>query len=98
VDNIPQIRLPLFVNHSCKETPSDIATYSSGREVFALNTAVENTRGDIIAFTDDDVLVGRIGVALTSGFGEYDCVGVAGECRFWNSPKPAWLTVDGRIA
>jgi glycosyltransferase involved in cell wall biosynthesis len=64
---------------------------------FALNTAVENTRGDIIAFTDDDVLVGADWLfALLVALDEYDCVGVAGKIvPVWNSRKPAWFTVDG---
>ncbi len=64
---------------------------------FALNTAVENTRGDIIAFTDDDVLVGADWLfALLVALDEYDCVGVAGRIvPVWNSPKPPWFTADG---
>jgi GT2 family glycosyltransferase len=64
---------------------------------FALNTAIEKARGEIIAFTDDDVLVGQDWLfALLHSFDTYDCVGVAGKIvPVWNSPKPDWFTVDG---
>jgi len=64
---------------------------------FALNAAVENATGEIIAFTDDDVLVGVDWLfALLIALDEYDCVGVAGRIvPVWNSPKPVWFTVDG---
>lgn len=64
---------------------------------FALNTAIENARGEVIAFTDDDVLVGADWLlALLEAFDTYDCVGVAGKIvPVWNSPKPNWFAVDG---
>jgi glycosyltransferase involved in cell wall biosynthesis len=64
---------------------------------FALNTAIENARGDIIAFTDDDVLVEPDWLfALLKAFEAYECVGVAGKIiPVWNSPMPAWFSVDG---
>lgn len=64
---------------------------------FALNTAIENARGDIIAFTDDDVLVEPDWLfAVLVAFDAYDCLGVAGKIvPVWNSPKPAWFSVDG---
>ncbi len=63
----------------------------------ALNTAIENARGDIIAFTDDDVLVGEDWLfALLQAFDTHDCAGVGGKIvPVWNSPKPDWFTVDG---
>src|SRR5580704_11547043 len=56
---------------------------------FALNTAIENARGEVIAFTDDDVLVGVDWLsALLSAFEDNDCVGVAGKIvPVWNSQK-----------
>jgi glycosyltransferase involved in cell wall biosynthesis len=64
---------------------------------FALNTAIENARGDIIAFTDDDVLIEVDWLfALLRAFDAYDCVGVAGKIvPVWNSPKPPWFVFDG---
>jgi glycosyltransferase involved in cell wall biosynthesis len=64
---------------------------------FALNTAIENARGDVIAFTDDDVLVGVDWLsALLSAFDDNDNVGAAGKIvPIWNSKKPSWFTIDG---
>jgi glycosyltransferase involved in cell wall biosynthesis len=64
---------------------------------FALNTGVQNARGDVIAFTDDDVLVETDWLfELTSALDEYDCAGVTGRIiPVWSSPKPAWFTLDG---
>jgi|ERR1700722_497017 len=64
---------------------------------FALNTAVENIKGDIIAFTDDDVLMDAEWLLdVLAAFDANDCAGVAGKIvPVWNSPKPAWFTVDG---
>jgi len=64
---------------------------------FALNTAVENARGDILAFTDDDVLVEKDWLfELVSALDDNGSAGAAGKIvPVWNSPKPAWFTVDG---
>jgi glycosyltransferase involved in cell wall biosynthesis len=64
---------------------------------FALNAAVENVNGDFIAFTDDDVLVDPEWLlAVLTAFDANDCAGVTGKIvPVWNSPKPAWFTVDG---
>ena len=64
---------------------------------FALNTAVKNVSGDVIAFTDDDVVVGEDWLsALLLAFDEQDCAGVGGKIvAVWNSPKPAWFSVEG---
>jgi|HubBroStandDraft_1064217.scaffolds.fasta_scaffold16168_4 glycosyltransferase involved in cell wall biosynthesis len=64
---------------------------------FALNTAIENARGDILAFTDDDVLVEPNWLfAVLTAFDAIECIGVAGKIvPVWNSPKPAWFNVEG---
>jgi glycosyltransferase involved in cell wall biosynthesis len=64
---------------------------------YALNTAVENVSGDVIAFTDDDVVVSDGWLsALLLAFKEHDCAGAGGRIvPVWNSPKPGWFAVDG---
>jgi glucosyl-dolichyl phosphate glucuronosyltransferase len=64
---------------------------------FALNTGIENARGTILAFTDDDVIVdsGWLDETLRI-FDTTQCVGVAGKIvPLWNSKKPSWLTSEG---
>ena len=64
---------------------------------FALNTGIENAKGKILSFTDDDVTVDSVWLAETIRmFESTPCAGVSGKIvPVWNSPKPAWLTTDG---
>lgn len=64
---------------------------------FALNTAVEHARGDILVFTDDDVTVehGWLGEILRI-HDTTPCIGIGGKIvDAWSSPKPNWLSLDG---
>lgn len=65
---------------------------------FALNTGVAQAKGDLLAFTDDDVLVAPEWLAgLVETFKQYECMGVAGRCvAAWGSVvKPGWFTTEG---
>jgi glycosyltransferase involved in cell wall biosynthesis len=64
---------------------------------FALNTGVDNARGRILSFTDDDVIVDPAWLAETVRmFDSSPCIGVGGRIvPLWNSKKPAWLTSEG---
>ncbi|MGB8661272.1 MAG: glycosyltransferase [Candidatus Acidiferrum sp.] len=64
---------------------------------FALNAAIENARGEILLFTDDDVAVHPQWVAETLfAFEEQPCVAVAGKIvPVWASEKPAWFSTEG---
>lgn len=65
---------------------------------FALNTGVREAKGEIIAFTDDDVLVAPEWLAgLVETFQQYECMGVAGRClAAWGRVvKPDWFITDG---
>jgi len=64
---------------------------------FALNTAIKDAKGRILAFTDDDVIVDPSWLAETlQAFETDDCVAVAGKIvPLWNCKKPAWLTEEG---
>jgi len=64
---------------------------------FALNAGVENAKGQILAFTDDDVQVHPDWLTETLRvFETHACVGVGGKIvAVWNSDKPHWLTDEG---
>ncbi len=66
----------------------------------ALNTGVSNAKGEIVAFTDDDIVLHPEWLAaLKSGFEEFDCVAVGGKViPVWNQPKPDWLEMDEQQA
>lgn len=64
---------------------------------FALNAAIENARGDIFVFTDDDVTVDKNWLAETLKiFDTFPCIGVGGKIvDSWISRKPDWLSLEG---
>lgn len=66
----------------------------------ALNAGVAEARAEIIAFTDDDVLLHHDWLAhLKRTFDEVDCAAVAGKVvPQWNHPKPDWLRMEGQFA
>jgi glycosyltransferase involved in cell wall biosynthesis len=59
----------------------------------ALNSGVRSARGDVLAFTDDDVIVQAGWLRnLTSPLLDKKCVGVGGRVfPEWNVPPPVWL-------
>lgn len=66
----------------------------------ALNTAIREARGEILAFTDDDVKIHPDWLTeLLDAFQRFDCMGVAGRIvAVWESPKPKWFAEDGPYA
>jgi glycosyltransferase involved in cell wall biosynthesis len=64
---------------------------------FARNAALRAARGDLIAFTDDDVRLPEDWVDVTvRTFREHDCIAVGGRViPQWSVPQPAWLVLDG---
>ena len=66
----------------------------------ALNSGIAAALGEIIAFTDDDVLLHPDWLSnLTRTFDRFDCVAVGGRIvPLWNHPKPDWLHMDGQQA
>jgi glycosyltransferase involved in cell wall biosynthesis len=67
---------------------------------FALNAAIENARGELLFFTDDDVIVHPNWVLETLlAFEEERCACVAGKIvPVWVSEKPAWFSSEGPYA
>jgi len=63
----------------------------------ARNVGISSAIGEIIAFTDDDVLVDPNWLCeLQAAFDCFDCAGVGGKIvPLWNAPKPSWLRLTG---
>lgn len=63
----------------------------------ALNTGIRAARGEVVAFTDDDVKVEAGWLRqLWQAFERHECVGVGGRIvADWSIRKPAWLQENG---
>jgi glucosyl-dolichyl phosphate glucuronosyltransferase len=66
----------------------------------ALNTGIAQAKGDILAFTDDDVTFDPGWLeGIWRAFEERECVGVAGRIvPVWSSPRPRWYADSGPYA
>ena len=66
----------------------------------ALNTGIAQAAGDVIAFTDDDVILDPNWLAqLHQAFEDRSVSAVAGRILpLWQHPKPAWLEMEGQQA
>src|SRR5262249_49395782 len=67
---------------------------------YALNAAIQAARGDIFAFTDDDVTAEPQWLCnLTEHLYEQKWAGAAGRIvPKWTRPLPSWLGLEGRYA
>ncbi len=66
----------------------------------ALNAGIAEAKGEILVFTDDDVLLHTDWLAnLKRTFDDFDCAAVAGRVvAQWNHPKPDWLVMEDHYA
>ena len=64
---------------------------------FALNTGIREAKGEMLAFTDDDVTVHADWLTeLAATFEKFGCAGVGGKIvPVWTVPKPDWLEMEG---
>jgi glucosyl-dolichyl phosphate glucuronosyltransferase len=62
-------------------------------KTYALNLGIEEARGDILAFTDDDALVEANWLtAILASMEKHSADGVGGKVLpIWDAPRPAWL-------
>lgn len=102
VDNNSTDRTPLVVR-GFAETANICVRYvfekRQGRSA-ALNAGIFEARGDVIVFTDDDVLLHPDWLLrLKETFDRYECVAVAGRVvPLWGHSKPDWLEMEGQFA
>lgn len=63
----------------------------------ARNAGIDAARGELIAFTDDDVRLPEDWLAVTvRSFREFDCLAVGGRVLpTWTVPQPPWLLLEG---
>jgi glucosyl-dolichyl phosphate glucuronosyltransferase len=66
----------------------------------ALNAGIAAATGDVVAFTDDDILLDKFWLSnLANTFRQHECAAVAGRVvAQWNHPKPSWLTMEDQLA
>jgi glucosyl-dolichyl phosphate glucuronosyltransferase len=64
---------------------------------FALNAGIKGAKGEIVAFTDDDVRVDPHWLTrIAEAFEKFDCAGVGGKIiPEWTFQKPSWLIEEG---
>ena len=64
---------------------------------YALNTGIQSAAGEILLFTDDDVIVDKGWLSnVIKAFGETQSLGVGGRIvPVWPGEKPSWLNTEG---
>ncbi len=104
----PKIKYEVLVmdNNSTDKTKEVVGNFSEKFEVplryiletrqgksWALNTGIKEAKGDIIAFTDDDVIVDKAWLSeIHKAFVEHKCDGLGGKVwPRWEITPPAWL-------
>ena len=100
VDNNSNDKTKTLVETYAKERPTLFKYIFEGRQgkSFALNTGVEAARGDILAFTDDDVLLDRNWlIAIKDAFDKYPKCRAFGGKVIARLPDriPSWIVKEG---
>ncbi len=98
VDNNSSDRTREVVEEFCRREGSRFRYYFEPQQgkCIALNSAIQEARGTILAFSDDDVTVEPDWLHnLTSNLHSGEWVGAAGRVsRTWTCPPPPWLSLE----
>jgi glucosyl-dolichyl phosphate glucuronosyltransferase len=98
VDNNSTDQTREVVQEFCREFPGRFKYLFELRQgkTYALNAAVRAASGDILVFTDDDVVVEPNWLqSMTTAIDRYGCAGVGGRILpKWNQPPPTWLPLE----
>ncbi len=101
-DNNSSDDTPTIVEEFRRRAPMEVRYLFEARQgkSFALNAAIQQARGKIIAFTDDDVTFDPNWLAsLKRGLDELDCIAVGGKIiPVWDGPLPSWFQWEGQQA
>ncbi len=96
----------IVVDNNSKDQTKDVVTTFNGKVrylfeykqglSYARNTGIKEAKGDVIAFTDDDVIVDSGWVeAIWKCFHETAALAVGGKIeRLWHCERPDWLTEE----
>jgi glucosyl-dolichyl phosphate glucuronosyltransferase len=99
VDNNSTDATREFISSVAKESQLPLRYLFEERQgkTFALNAGVKEAKGEVLAFTDDDVRVDPRWLSrIKEAFDQSDCAGVGGKIvPLWSSPKPPWLVLEG---
>lgn len=98
VDNNSQDKTKTFVEGFQKRCKLNIEYVFEGKPGLshARNRGIEQADGEVIAFTDDDVIVDKYWLLnIQKAFEEHDVSCVGGKILpIWEIPKPKWLTQE----
>jgi len=101
VDNNSKDHTRAVIDEFCQRHPTRVRYIFESQQGLsnARNAGIREARGEIIAFTDDDVSVERTWLHnLTCSLHDGTCVGAGGRvCPPHNFVPPDWLTLDGSI-
>jgi glucosyl-dolichyl phosphate glucuronosyltransferase len=102
VDNNSKDNTPEVIQEFTKTARFTVRYVFEGRQgrSAALNAGIAAAKGEIVAFTDDDVLLHPEWLLnLKRAFDEFDCAGVGGRIvPVWHHPKPKWLEMEEQQA
>src|SRR5215813_3887543 len=99
VDNNSADQTRSVVEDFCRQYPGRFRYLfeANAGKSHALNAGIREARGDILAFTDDDITLDPMWLQnLIAGLRNHNWVGVGGRIlQKWTCARPRWLRIDG---